>query len=132
MLYLSNIAFFILIGFIEAVMWHELVTKISRLQAKRLHYPLVVIRLVWFWAIAFVTNYDMATLIPLVMCYPFWHLGSLYQFRHWLNPMIYQYGFFSNASSSSTSVWDRLFPMDWQFRTMLFLVGSMFYLLWNL
>ena len=132
MLYFSNIAFFILIGFCEALMWHELVNKISRLTAKRLHYPLVFIRLLWFGLIAFVTNYDMATMIPLVMCYPFWHLGSLYQFRHWLNPSIYQYGFFSNASSSSTSVWDRILPMDWQFRTMLFVVGTMFYILWNL
>ena len=132
MLYFSNIAFFILIGFCEAVMWDELVNKISRITAKRLHYPLMFIRLLWFAAIALETNYDLATMIPLVMCYPFWHLGTLYQFRHWLNPSIYQYGFFSNASSSSTSVWDKLLPMDWQFRTLLFVVGTMFYLLWNL
>lgn len=132
MIYFSNILFFVLIGFLEALIWHDIVNKVSRLTAKRLHYPLVLVRLIWFGALAKFTNYDFGSIVPLFLCYPFWHLGSLYQFRHWLNHKVYPYGFFSNASSTSTSVWDRLLPLDWQLRTFLFIIGTFFYLLWNL
>ena len=132
MIYFENIVFFAIIGFLEAVLWHKSVNKISRLTAKRLHYPLVFIRAVWFGWLLIVTDYDYASIIPLFMCYPFWHLGTMYQFRHWMNNAIYPYGFFSNASSSSTSILDRLLPMDAWFRTILLIIGTFFYLLWNL
>ena len=131
-LYFANILYFTLFGFNEAILWHYSVNKISRITAKQLHYPLVATRLFWFIWLLWFTDYDYASIIPLFMCYPFIHLGVMYQVRNWLNNDIYIYGFFSNASNSSTSLWDRYLPMDAWLRTLLFIFGTLFYTFWNL
>lgn len=129
--YAINILFFAVIGTLEAFLWHYSVNKISRVTAKRLHYPLVVIRLIWFGWLLLKNNYDYGSIVPLFCCYPFIHLGVMYQVRHWLNGKVYQYGFFSNASASSTSILDRLLPLDAWMRTAMFVFGTFTYILWN-
>lgn len=137
--YIYNTRFFLVMGMLEAVLWHFTVNKLSKRTLELLHIPLLVIRGAWFYWLWIATEHDGGSLIALFMCYPFWHLGTMYQFRHWLNRSIYEYGFFSNASSSSTSKWDsdrfpyKLLPkLDAQLRTILLILGTFFYLLWNL
>lgn len=131
-MFIANAIFFLIIGTLEAYLWHYSVNKISRTTSARLHYPLVAIRAAWFIHLLLESEYDYGSIIPLIMCYPFFHLGAMYQVRHWLNKEIYTFGFFSNASKSSTSLWDKYLPMDGFTRTLLFLIGSIFYFLWNL
>lgn len=132
MMYLENALFFLIVGIFEAYLWHYSIGKISRTTSARLHYPLVAIRAAWFYFLWVQSEHDYGSLIPLFICYPFFHLGAMYQTRHQLNPKIYAYGFFSNASTSSTSLLDRLLPLDAFTRTAMCIVGTLLYLIWNI
>jgi len=130
-IYLYNIIFFVLIALLEALLWHYSVNKISIVTAKRLHIPLVLIRCAWFAYLFIITDKDFASVSSLIMCYPFWHLGCMYQFRNWLNRKVYKRGFIDVASSSSTSFVDKIFNFDFITRGMMLIVGTVFYFLWN-
>lgn len=129
--YILNIIVFALLGTAEGFLWHYAVNKISKQTARNLHIPLVVLRAAWFAFVLFMTDKDVASVTSLFACHAFIHLGCMYQVRHMLNKRIYQYGFFDNASSTSTSVWDTLFPMNIYFRMILFALGSLAYFVWN-
>ena len=129
--YLLNILFFILVGVSEGIFWHLSVNKISTKTAKYLHMPLVAIRAAWFIFVWYKLDKDTVAVFNLFLCYPLFHLGFLYQTRHWLQPEIYKSGFFSDPSSTSTSVLDRLLPITFGMRWLLFLIGSMFCAIWN-
>jgi hypothetical protein len=129
--YFSNILFFIVIGMLEGIMWHDCVNIISVRQAKLLHIPLVAIRVMWFVLAYYILDNDVASITNLILCYPFWHLGIMYWMRNKLNPSIYKHGFFDVASPTSTSILDRLLPLTFGLRLTLFIFGSIFYYLWN-
>ena len=130
-IYLINILFFTLIGISEGIFWHFTVNKLSTKTLKNIHIPLVLIRMMWFIFLYFKTNEDFASISNLILCYPFIHLGVLYQTRHMLEPRIYKDGFFSNPSESSTSIWDRILPITYGLRYIMFLFGTIFYIVWN-
>lgn len=130
-MYLANALVFLLLGAAEAVFWHKTVNKWSRIKLKRMHYPLVVIRIGWFIAAYYIMDKDAGSVIPLIIMHSFFHLGALYQVRHWLNERIYEYGFFDNGSKTSTALWDALFPLTIEIRILLLIVGTAFYIIWN-
>lgn len=130
-LFLINAWLFVLIGTLEAVLWHYTVNKVSKQIAKYLHYPLVAIRCAWFIFVWWKLDKDVSTTLSCVLVYPFYHLGSMYQVRHWLNRKVYTFGFFDEASSSSTSMWDKLFPMSFPVRALMFILGVFFFIIWN-
>jgi len=127
--YIGNIILFIAIGIAEGFLWHNNVNKLTKKQARKLHIPLVAIRCIWFGIVAYFA--DIPTMLGLVFCYPFWHLGVLYQTRHLLNKKIYKKGFFDVASTSSTSVIDNLFPIYFDVRLLLLVFGTFIFFDWN-
>lgn len=130
-LYIINIFLFLTIGVLEGFLWHYSVNKISKHTARNLHIPLLAIRFFWFGYVFFSTNHDGSSTLMLLLCHPFWHLGAMYQVRHWLNDRIYKFGFFDMASESSTSILDTIFPQPFFIRLVLLLFGTTFYFLWN-
>jgi hypothetical protein len=130
--YFYNILLFIVLGFLEAILWHYSVNKISKTTARNLHIPLLAIRFTWFAWLFFSSGGDMASVSSLFLCHPLWHLGTMYEFRHIFNERIYKFGFLDTASSTSTSIMDTLFPQPFFIRLILFIVGTAFFFLWNL
>jgi hypothetical protein len=130
--YLYNILFFILIGMLEGVMWNYAVNKISKTASRNLHISLVVVRLSWFVWLFYMSDYDLASVSSLILCYPFWHLGMMYKVSNMFNDQVYKRGFLDTASSTSTSVIERFFPQTFFIRSMMFIIGTAFFFLWNL
>jgi hypothetical protein len=127
--YLLNICFFILVGMIEASLWHyasdyEMTPK----EKKVFHQPLLLLRASWFVALLWLVGWvDCAALI---CCYPFWHLGVMYKWRHKLNNQTYLLGFFDETSSTSTSVFDKFIKLNFPIRLLLLVVGTAVYFIW--
>jgi hypothetical protein len=128
--YYLNILVFCVIGLLEALFWHFADKQnMPRKKAKNLHIPLVAVRAIWFCFVWW--KLDVASTVALGFCYPFFHLGIMYQVRHWLNPRVYTLGFVDYPSNTSTSIIDRLFPITFEIRLAMFIFGTVTFVLWN-
>jgi hypothetical protein len=110
--YILNIIFYVLIGYVEAVLWTYIDDdEMSPQEKKAFHKPLVLIRTCFY--IPLLWHIGWIKVAGLFMCYPFWHLGVMYWFRNKLNPKIYKARFFANGSATSTAAMDNVKTVSW-------------------
>jgi hypothetical protein len=133
--YLLNIIFFVLIGYVEAIIWSYINDDEMNAGAKKqFHKPLVLLRICFY--IPLLWHIGWIKVAYLFMCYPFWHLGSMYWWRNKLNPKIYKARFFADSSTTSSAGMDNLKTVKWLkkllklpfwLRALAFVIGSIFY-----